>query len=209
MITICAATEMEIAPAMEQARREKLPVQTLITGVGMMQAAFAISQHLITEKPAIIIQAGVAGSLTQGLSSGTFVVSSDCMGDAGVEEAGEFRSVFAMGLEKDEHPWTAQSLVNPNKDLLTLTGLRQVKAVTVNEVSTAEKRIDYYRASLGAEIESMEGAALHYCCIKLNQPFIQLRGISNMIGERDRSKWTMQEAIENMNTELIRIIQLL
>jgi futalosine hydrolase len=55
----------------------------------------------------------------------------------------------------------------------------------------------------------MEGAALHYCCIKLNQPFIQLRGISNMIGERDRSKWTMQEAIENMNTELIRIIQLL
>jgi futalosine hydrolase len=114
-----------------------------------------------------------------------------------------------MGLEKDEHPWTAEKLTNPHADLLDLTGLAQVAAVTVNEISTAKPRIDYYRVQLGADIETMEGAALHYCALRIGQPFLQIRAISNAIGERDKSKWKIEESIDKLNTELKRLIKLL
>ena len=34
----------------------------------------------------------------------------------------------------------------------------------------------------------MEGAALHYACIMEHIPFIQLRAVSNFVGERDKNK---------------------
>ena len=53
----------------------------------------------------------------------------------------------------------------------------------------------------------MEGAALHYVCLMEKIPFIQLRSISNYIGERNKKKWNMQESINNLNEHLIRLIK--
>ncbi|MFZ1371603.1 MAG: futalosine hydrolase, partial [Ferruginibacter sp.] len=55
-------------------------------------------------------------------------------------------------------------------------------------------------------IETMEGAALHYVCLQENIPFLQIRSISNYVGERDKIKWKLKEAIENLNTDLIKLI---
>ena len=52
----------------------------------------------------------------------------------------------------------------------------------------------------------MEGAAFHYVCLQENIPFVQLRAISNFVGERDKSKWLMKEAIENLNRETIALV---
>jgi len=54
--------------------------------------------------------------------------------------------------------------------------------------------------------ESMEGAALHYVCLMENVPFVQIRGISNYIGERNKQKWDMMNSIVNLNETLIKII---
>jgi futalosine hydrolase len=59
---------------------------------------------------------------------------------------------------------------------------------------------------LGADIESMEGAALHYVALLENIPFLQIRSLSNFAGERDKSKWEMNKAISCLNLELQRII---
>lgn len=53
----------------------------------------------------------------------------------------------------------------------------------------------------------MEGAALHYTCLLENIPFMQVRAISNYVGERDKSKWKMKEAIRNLNDSIIKIIE--
>jgi futalosine hydrolase len=55
----------------------------------------------------------------------------------------------------------------------------------------------------------MEGAAFHYACLQMNTSFLQLRGISNVVGERDKNKWKMKEAIGNLNNELSKILQVL
>ena len=59
----------------------------------------------------------------------------------------------------------------------------------------------------GADIESMEGAAFHYVCLQEKIKFLQLRSISNIAGERDKTKWTMKEAIVNLNIELKKLVK--
>ena len=53
----------------------------------------------------------------------------------------------------------------------------------------------------------MEGAAFHYACIQENIAFLQIRSISNFVGERVKTNWKMKEAIESLNENLINIIQ--
>jgi futalosine hydrolase len=52
----------------------------------------------------------------------------------------------------------------------------------------------------------MEGAAFHYVCLLEKIPFLQLRSISNLIGERDKTKWKMEKAIQNLNENLISLL---
>jgi futalosine hydrolase len=53
----------------------------------------------------------------------------------------------------------------------------------------------------------MEGAALHYVCLLEKIPFLQVRSISNYIGERNKKKWNIKESINNLNKELIRLLE--
>ena len=48
-------------------------------------------------------------------------------------------------------------------------------------------------------IESMEGAAFFFVCRQFNLPCLQLRSVSNNVGERDKSKWKMQDALQNLS----------
>ena len=54
----------------------------------------------------------------------------------------------------------------------------------------------------------MEGAALHYVCLMEKIPFLQIRSISNYVGERNKRNWNMKEAIANLNKKLIEFVQL-
>lgn len=65
----------------------------------------------------------------------------------------------------------------------------------------------HYKNTIGAVIESMEGAALHYVALMESVPFLQIRAVSNYIGERDKSKWLLQKAIGNLNQQLERLLK--
>jgi len=53
----------------------------------------------------------------------------------------------------------------------------------------------------------MEGAALHYVCLMEKIPFLQIRSISNVIGERDKSRWKLEEAGKILHNKLISLLQ--
>jgi futalosine hydrolase len=206
-ILLCAATGLEIRPTAEFLRNERLPVEVVVTGVGLAAAVYRITRAVLDRKPSLVIQAGVAGALDEKLElAQTVAVRSEIIGDEGVEENGRFQSLFGMGLAgPDEPPYTGSKLVNDGP-LIGRCGLPLVDGVTVNEISTDQDRIEYYR-SLGASSESLEGAALHYVALMENIPFLQLRSFSNFIGERDKSKWMMAEAIGNLNLHLQKLIK--
>jgi futalosine hydrolase len=206
-ILLCAATEPEISPTLHWLDKyQKCHVKHIITGVGLLPSAYSLTKAVMTSRYDLIVQAGIAGSLQNNLSLGDVIsVSSECLGDAGVVEHNKFYSLFDMKLtDPNSFPWKQGKLINPNSLLLDIN-LPSVQSVSVNEISTDRSRIAYYSNVLGAEIESMEGAALHYICLQEQIPFLQLRSISNFAGERDKSQWKMQTAIEKLNEQLQHI----
>lgn len=207
-ILLCAATETEIAPSVEAlSQTNGHSTRFLITGVGLMASTYALAKEVFTHRPEVILQAGVAGSLMaeQPLAK-VVAVNSECIGDLGVKEGDRFLSPFDMNLASpNTSPWQNGRLKN-DYGFLHNCGLPVVDGVTVNQVTTTQETIAYYRNKLNVQAESMEGAALHYVALRESIPFLQIRSLSNFIGERDKSKWRLKEAIDSLNQELVRIV---
>jgi futalosine nucleosidase len=189
---------------------ETVDVNFLVTGVGLTAATYSLCRYIYKNKPDLIIQVGIAGCFEANLNINKVVaVEKDCIGDEGVVESGYFHSLFDLRLlEANESPWQNKYLINKHS-LIKNCGLKLVNSVTVNEISTSNYRIQYYRDELKVQLESMEGAALHYVCISEGIPFLQIRAISNYAGERNKEKWDLKNSIVRLNEELLRIIKTL
>ena len=205
-ILLVAATSLEIAPFLQQ----KPAADHLITGVGCPSAIYHITQRLHQIDYDLVIQAGIAGSFTNSLKPGDVVaVTKDNFADVGVLEKNQFYTIFEKGFTgEDEFPFSKGWLNNDNP-LLDQIFIQKVTAITVNTVTDDESRINQLLSKYDPQIETMEGAALHYVCLQNNIPFLQLRGISNYVGERDKSKWKLNESVEQVNEDLVKIYEAL
>jgi futalosine hydrolase len=207
-VLLCAATRFEIDPTIQYLASQNIKnIDILVTGVGLIAATYHITKAVYQKRPQLILQAGIAGALDNNLKLGSVVIiESETVGDLGVMEQGSFRSLFDMEfVQENDRPWTNARLLNAS-GILDEILLPKVKGVSINEITTLPSRIEHYKDTLGVLVESMEGAALHYVGLMENIPFLQVRSLSNFVGERDKSKWHIKEAIENLNKELIPII---
>jgi len=207
-LLLCASTEIELRPTIEFIQKENIQgVDILITGIGMMATTYTLTRSILNKRPDFVLQAGIAGCLDENLPlTKTVLVENENIGDLGVEEKQTFKTLFNLSLlDKNSFPWKHGKLSN-NIAQLKSTGLKIVDAVSVNEISTDMGRIEYYKNELNASIESMEGAALHYVALQEKVRFLQMRSLSNFVGERDKNKWVIDVAVANLNAELIRII---
>jgi len=202
-ILVVAATELEIEPFIKLENT----IEVFICGVGIPATVYHLTKILVQEKYDFVIQAGIAGSFSKKIKKGDVVViSQDAFADIGVEEDRKFKTIFQSGLgNKNEFPFTNGLLINTS-EILQSTLFKKVKAITINKISDRKKQIKQLRKIFGADIESMEGAAFHYVCLQQNIPFVQIRSISNKVGERDKTKWKIKDAIENLNYELIKLV---
>ncbi|MBK8786284.1 MAG: futalosine hydrolase [Chitinophagaceae bacterium] len=198
-ILLIAATALEIEPFTTTNSR----VDTLITGVGVPAAIYHLQKRIHQIDYDFIIQAGIAGSFSNEITLGQVVmVQQDCFADLGMEEKGNYTPIFNTAFaDKDEFPFTDGWLINTDENLKYID-LPKAKAITLNKVSDSELQKQQFVQSFNADIETMEGAALHYVCLQEHIPFLQIRSISNHVGERDKTKWKIKEAIENLNKEL-------
>jgi len=212
-LLLTAATAAEIQPGIDFLEKNNFTLpphdaKVLITGVGAVATTYALTHNLIHRRPGLVIQAGIAGSFRQNKRSEVVTVKQDVPGDTGVWENERFNDIFDLKLANDNQPpFTNRSLINPNQRLLQLSGQEQVNAITVSEITTDAKRIEWYKKNLSPVVESMEGAAFHYVCLQENIPFIQIRSVSNYVGERDKTKWLMPEAIHNLNEKIISLLK--
>ncbi|MGE9315026.1 futalosine hydrolase [Niabella sp. CJ426] len=205
-ILIVAATKMEIAPSLPVLKKKGIPVA--ITGIGAAPSVYNMLKAIVQYQPSMLIQAGIAGCFDRKYPLGeVLVVKEERFADLGVEEHKQWKSVFDMGfIAPGQKPFTNGSLRNPHKKIQGIAGMEAVVGVTVNEVTTNKNRIRLLK-SQGAVVESMEGAALHYVALMEKVPFLQIRSISNYVGERDKGKWNFKDAIGNLNKELVRIAE--
>lgn len=211
-ILLVSATRFEIEPILLLLEKEQYylnghTIDILITGVGQVNTTYFLTVSLNSKKPDLVIQAGIAGSFTNALSLGqTILITQDTFGDVGMEEKQKFTTIFDAGFaDKDDFPFTNGWLMNTTK-LFDHSVLETVKAITVNLVSDSLFQRQQLMDHFAPEIESMEGATFHYVCLQQKVPFIQIRSISNAVGERDKSKWQIKDAIVNLDIELQTLI---
>lgn len=205
---------MEIQPTIQFLREQNFvcnnhEIDVLITGVGSISTTYLLGFNINNDRPDYMVQAGVCGSFTEEFAPGEVVfVSEETVADQGVEENKEWKDVFDMGLqEATTGPYTGKWLINPYCDDWNEYELPFVKGITINEITTQPNRIEQIKKKYFAETESMEGAAFHYTALMERIPFMQVRAVSNYVGERDKSKWKMPEAIEALNRQLIDIFK--
>ena len=205
-VLVVAATQLEIEPFINL----KNNTEVLVCGVGIPSTVYLLTKKLLQEKYDMVIQAGIAGTFSKKIKKGeVVVVEQDAFGDIGVEEKGEFKTIFQLGFgDKNAFPFKDGSLIN-SSEIVTASHLKKVNGVTVNKISDRKKQAKELKEIFNAEIESMEGAAFHFVCLQQNIPFLQLRSISNKVGERNKTKWNLIEAIVNLNRELIDLVDLI
>jgi len=226
-ILLVAATEFEIRPLLaklsqvgvqcEQQNQYQLynnAIDVLITGVGMVNTACFVGRQLALGKYDIAVNAGIAGAFDKSLPPGTVVnVTEDCIPELGAEDHDNFLSVFELGLtDPNAPPYTNGKLINNTADQ-GLRGINEVvmalptvSAITSNTISGNINSISRIRQRSPAGIETMEGAAFFFACLSANMPCLQIRSISNRVEERDKSKWNLDLAIQNLNAFLWEII---
>lgn len=212
-ILLVSSTENEIRPTLDWLSSSKgivngHEIETLITGVGSTATAYALTRQLLWRSPEVVVQAGIGGSFKKEFPPETVVmISEEVFGDQGVVENGELTDIFDLGLAaSDEHPFTSRMLPNPHTENWTKFGLPFVRGATINRISSTAEDVRILAEKYNPVMESMEGAALHYACLMENIPFLQLRAVSNFVGERDKNKWKMMEAIAVLNEKLKRIL---
>ncbi len=216
-VIITAATHGEWMPSFQKinpkyvSNNKKFSVGFHESGIGMLASSVSLMKMFVQETPTLIIQVGIAGCFDKKIPLGkVFAVKDDFAGDIGVMENKVWKDLYDMKLDKpNDAPYEKKSLPNPWLTQYNLLNVPTKKSVTVNCISTEKNKIELYSGRYKAVLESMEGASLHYIGRDLTIPFLQLRAVSNYVGERDKSKWKIQEAIYNLNETLLAYLDAL
>ena len=201
MLLIAVATEMERAP-LAAVLGEGAAVRFLVTGVGPAAAAVAVGSYLAGDRGreiSLVLNAGVGGAFVGG-GAGLLdicVAESETDGDFGICLGEDVRPFSLYPPFRHVVPPATVRMVS---EALCERGLIPVRGpfVTVNAVSATARR----GANLGrrhrAVLENMEGASVARACRHHDVPFAAIRAVSNMVEDRDRDAWRLDEALERL-----------
>jgi futalosine hydrolase len=210
-LLLVSATDFEISEIIHWLNNpgnhhNDLKAELLISGVGQLKTCYALQKKINTKRPGMVIQAGIGGASSKEDIGKVYAIRSEKMADLGLMEKTGFTSIFDMGLDQPDHfPFREGKLINPYQYLLKWTGLPILDGVTVNEMKSAD--FSGFQRNPSPVVESMEGAALHYVCLMEKIPFLQIRAVSNVTGDRNKSLWKLKEAMENLQESLVLLFQ--
>ncbi len=187
-ILIVAATDFELE------KDQFSGYEILITGVGILETTLELTKKLTHNSYDLVVNAGIAGSFDKKIKIGDVVeVTEDILSELGYEENETFFEFKSFSVAN-------KFIVDSKTDLL------KVKSSTVNTVSGNKATIKKIKNRLSPDIETMEGAAVFRVCNDFNVPCMQIRSVSNYVGERNKKDWNIDLAIKNLNLFLKKFI---
>jgi futalosine hydrolase len=188
-VLICAATDFE-APRLDESFRQRVRIVT--TGVGPVNAAHATTLAIVQHKPDVIIVCGVGGAYpSSGLQVGDVVSASvEIYGDLGAHSPSGFLDMQALGF-----PVIAAPTVFFNElPMEVFPAARSVRFVTVSTCTGTDAGARELEARTNGAVENMEGAAIAHVAHMHGIPVGEVRGISNMVTNRDTKSWRLKDA---------------
>ncbi len=181
-------------------------VVLLAAGMGKTNAAHALGVALTRQRVSGMIGFGIAGAyIRSGLAPGAVALASmEIYGDEGVLTAAGWISSRDIGIALAESEGCALYNEFPVDAGCLARAERQLRAqhlqvavgpfVTLSCCSGTTSHGDAIAARFGAICETMEGAAYAHVAALHGIPFVEIRGISNTVEDRDLSTWRITEA---------------
>ncbi len=184
-LVVCVATEAE-----GELLHPHVPV--VCTGVGAVNAAYALTRFLDRERVKAVVVCGIGGAYPgSGIRIGSAVCAeSECYGDLGADSPDGFLDMQALGFPVVQG---ASPLYNV-LPMQIFPAMRRTRFVTMNTCTGNDDDARAIEARTGGGVESMEGAAIAHVAALAGIPVGEIRGISNLVGNRDRNSWRVKEA---------------
>jgi len=192
----------------------------VVTGIGAVNTAHALTRYFaVNAAPSLVIQTGIAGAYVPAdVPVGSVLLAdTEIYGDLGVLTPAGWCPMEEIGI-----PLIAASLSQPARfnyfpldaDLVAWAAstaghliLRAGKFVTLSQVTGVRAVGDALYERFGALCESMEGAAAAHVCALHGVPFLEVRGVSNLVENRDRAKWRVTEAANAAQTAVLKLLE--
>ena len=193
------------------------------TGIGAVNAAQALTAALESGLPEVVLQVGIGGAYTRsGLQVGDLAIASEeVYGDLGVVTPEGWQDAGAIGIPVlksgddfyNRFPVDAELSASAGQALLDADwpdGKPEIKRgpfVTVQQCSGTRSAGDELADRFSAICESMEGAAAAHICKLYGIRFLEIRGISNLVVDRDLSAWDIPQAVERSQQAVLAFLE--
>ena len=156
-------------------------LETFVCGVGPVDAAARTALMLAERRPEAVLHIGVAGS--RELTPLTIVVGSESV----------YSDLSAAIPVVDRLP--------PDAGLFERVHAALPDAVVASIGTSAAV------GGSGEDVEAMEGFGVLRACALAEVPAVELRVVSNMPDEADRSKWRLEEAFGVLGAAVERVLR--
>ncbi len=196
MILVTCAVGKELAFLRPQPH-----VELLVTGVGPVEAAAAVSRALAQSTYDLVVSAGIGGAFEGMAEIGEGVVVADEMLELDLETGAPI--ALPDGAAIVNRATSDLTLV----DRLVELGYRAVRGITVHRV-TATDGSAARLAAFGVGIETMEGFAVLRAAEIAGVPAVEVRGISNIVCDRKNSRWDFAAGAQGVQQILTALLSL-
>jgi futalosine hydrolase len=159
-------------------------VRLVHCGIGPVEAAIVTTDALARERYDMVINAGIAGVFRgRGAVGDSCVVAHEVMAELGIETRQPL--TLPSGVVLETEAFADAALVERGR----AAGLKVGRGITVSSITASAATASRLSSMFGADVEAMEGFAVLRAAALAGVPAVEIRGISNFVGEHSDREW--------------------
>lgn len=205
-----------ITPSLLTGRLGGNHVAYITSGIGIANAAHAATLLIEGVSPRLVILFGIGGAYHgSALKKGDVALAEkEVYADTGVLVREGLRGLDYMGiplLRRGNRRFYNDFPLDRKAAALALRlsggGVRPGVFLTVSQCTGTLTRARALRRKYNAICENMEGASVAQICARYGVPLLELRGISNMVEDRNPDVWEKKLAATNCQKVVMEILR--
>jgi futalosine hydrolase len=210
VILLACPTHKELDAALSQTRSPA--VQPVVVGVGVVAAAASTAQALARHPVRGVLHLGIAGSFDLDLAplGSLAVATAEIWPEYGLRHGNGSLTPLAFPMLPDlptPHLPLAPEAAAAAMGLTLPSSWARGPALTVAGVSADSHRAQELHQHWGGLTESMEGFGVALAAWQAHVPFVEVRAISNQVGERGKHNWRIGPALTALGQGLAQLLE--
>ena len=159
----------------------------VVCGIGPVEAAISTARALAEARPRYVLHLGIAGG--RRLTPGSVVIGTEAV----------YVDLSA------EVPVVGRAL--PHAELVARAQAGLPEAIALPIATSAAVSAPGHGRTHDLRVEGMEGFGVLRACEVANVPAVEVRAVSNELGEADRALWMMRRGLETLAAAVPRLVE--